>query len=85
MEKRVTPSRNSLDLKHRQAVRKRRRNPQNGLSHKMLQNVFSAETFESEPHEQLRSLGFTDDAIEQMLRAEHDDWCRYYLAADWKH
>jgi hypothetical protein len=45
----------------------------------------SAETLESEPREQLLSLGFTDDAIEQMLRVEHDDWCRYYLAAGWKY
>jgi hypothetical protein len=45
----------------------------------------SAEELKSEPHEQLRSLGFTDDAIEQMLRAEHDDWCRYYLDAGWKY
>ena len=40
---------------------------------------------ESSPHQQLLALGFTEEAIEKMLRAEHADWCRYYLAAGWKY
>jgi hypothetical protein len=40
---------------------------------------------EGEPRQQLAAMGFTDAAIEKMLRAEHNDWCRYYRAAGWKY
>jgi hypothetical protein len=38
-----------------------------------------------EPLEQLRLMGFERDAAIAMARAEHDDWCRYYRTAGWRH
>lgn len=37
------------------------------------------------PTEQMRRLGFDRDAALAMARAEHEDWCRYYRAAGWRH
>jgi hypothetical protein len=38
-----------------------------------------------EPLEQLRLMGFERDAAIAMARAEHEDWCRYYRTAGWRH
>ena len=43
------------------------------------------EVLDCEPHAQLLALGFTDEFIEQMLRAEHADWCRYYFDHGWRY
>lgn len=37
------------------------------------------------PTEQLAHLGFDRDTAMKMARAEHEDWCRYYRRAGWKH
>lgn len=38
-----------------------------------------------EPLDQLRLMGFDREAAVAMARAEHEDWCRYYKAAGWRH
>jgi hypothetical protein len=38
-----------------------------------------------EPLEQLERMGFDRQAALDMARAEHEDWCRYYLAAGWEY
>ncbi|HKV18340.1 MAG TPA: hypothetical protein VJR50_04860 [Mycobacterium sp.] len=38
-----------------------------------------------EPLEQLRLMGFDRDAATAMARAEHEDWCRFYEKAGWRH
>ena len=35
--------------------------------------------------ERLAHLGFDRDTAMKMARAEHEDWCRYYRRAGWKH
>lgn len=37
------------------------------------------------PRDQLRTMGFSDDAIDAMARAEHEDWCRFYRRHGWTH
>lgn len=37
-----------------------------------------------EPLEQLRLMGFDRETAIAMARAEHEDWCRYYVKAGWK-
>ena len=37
------------------------------------------------PIEQLRQLGFNDDASYAMARGEFEDWRRYYIKAGWKY
>jgi hypothetical protein len=37
------------------------------------------------PLAQLERMGFDDEAVLAMARAEHEDWCRYLLQAGWKH
>ncbi len=37
-----------------------------------------------DPLEQLRLMGFGRDTAIMMARAEHEDWCRYYVKAGWK-
>ncbi len=40
---------------------------------------------ELQPLERLRLLGFDADESEAMARAEHEDWCRYYLRHGWRY
>ena len=40
---------------------------------------------EREPLDQLKALGFDEDTVERMVRAEHEDWRRYYEDAGWKY
>ena len=49
--------------------------PQDHMSPRHLQSMT--------PVEQLRQLGFTDDASEAMAQAEFEDWRRYYIDAGW--
>lgn len=37
------------------------------------------------PLERLRVMGFDENTAIAMARSEHEDWCRYYRAAGWKH
>jgi hypothetical protein len=38
-----------------------------------------------EPLEQLSVLGFDEDTVEAMIRAEHEDWRKYYEKHGWKY
>jgi hypothetical protein len=38
-----------------------------------------------EPLEQLERLGFHREAALKMVRAEHEDWCRYYRGEGWNY
>ena len=38
-----------------------------------------------QPLEQLAYMGFGRDSAMKMARAEHQDWCRYYLRNGWKY
>jgi hypothetical protein len=39
----------------------------------------------ADPLEQLQAMGFDRSAALAMARAEHEDWCRYYRRAGWRH
>jgi hypothetical protein len=39
----------------------------------------------ADPLEQLQAMGFDPAAALAMARAEHEDWCRYYKKAGWRH
>lgn len=39
----------------------------------------------ADPLEQLQAMGFDRSAALAMARAEHEDWCRYYKKAGWRH
>jgi hypothetical protein len=38
-----------------------------------------------DPLEQLETMGFDRSAVFAMARTEHEDWCRYYKKAGWRH
>jgi hypothetical protein len=40
---------------------------------------------EADPFERLRHLGFDRAAVLAMVKAEHEDWVRYYLRSGWKY
>ncbi|RDH79453.1 hypothetical protein DVS77_04270 [Mycolicibacterium moriokaense] len=44
-----------------------------------------ADLAKAEPLEQLRLMGFDRNTAVAMARAEHEDWCRYYVDAGWKY
>jgi hypothetical protein len=48
-------------------------------------SVSTAKLRGMEPLEQLRLLGFDRNTALAMARAEHEDWCRYYRGAGWRH
>jgi RyR domain len=39
----------------------------------------------SPPLKQLAHMGFDRDTAMKMAQAEHENWCRYYRRAGWKH
>ncbi|HZA10545.1 RyR domain-containing protein [Mycobacterium sp.] len=39
----------------------------------------------AEPLQRLQAMGFDRSSALAMARAEHEDWCRYYKKAGWKH
>ncbi|OBK71300.1 RyR domain-containing protein [Mycobacterium sp. 1274761.0] len=45
----------------------------------------AADFAEMSPLQQLQELGFDSDTAELLLRREHEDWCRFYFDAGWKH
>jgi hypothetical protein len=44
----------------------------------------SAEFDDKLPQDQLLELGFDTPIADQIMRSEHEDWCRFYHSAGWK-
>jgi len=50
-----------------------------------LAQLSQSDVVESSPWQQLLLLGFDRESAMSMARAEHEDWCRYYLRNGWKY